>query len=231
MRVNLPKWQREFLIERLSFATLSTYLGSSFLFSILVVGIAFYWAKQSPYWSELHQLFMIEGLLFILHIVTFIITRIRTITMHLLLSMSVVFFGYKMVFDPFIFLFLMISGFDLYEQFAPLTFILIALGGLIHFALLWNEFRDLFRKQRRKRKQVNVKRRLVIFGSISIFCVVTFLIYAVKNELFHHSDVLIYQFAIIAIYYGVLIGLVDFIVGAYCFIRYPSFRRIVKKVK
>lgn len=58
----LDKWERDHVKERLSFSTLSLLLGGSFLFSILIVGIAFYWAVHFPNWNDLRRLFIVEGI-------------------------------------------------------------------------------------------------------------------------------------------------------------------------
>lgn len=71
-------------------------------------------------------------------------------------------------------------------------------------------------------------KRLIIFAISVLFAFVTFIVYAVKNDLFAYGDVLICLLAILAIFYGVLIGLVDMVVGAYMYIRYVDFRKELK---
>jgi len=224
----LDKWERDHVKERLSFSTLSLLLGGSFLFSILIVGIALYWAVHFPNWNDLRRLFIVEGMLFALQILIFFITRFRTEATHMMLSISAIFFGYKMIFDPFILLFLMYVGYEIYENFASLTYVLIVLGVIFHTFLLWKEFSELYRKRKKKRKEVNGVKRLIIFAISVLFAFVTFIVYAVKNDLFAYGDVLICLLAILAIFYGVLIGLVDMVVGAYMDIRYVDFRKELK---
>ena len=76
----------------------------------------------------------------------------------------------------------------------------------------------------KKKAQVDAKKRLSILSIGIIFVISSITTYAVRNQLFYHIDVLIFLFATLAIYYGVLIGLVDYIMATYCLIRFPSFR-------
>lgn len=209
---------------RQSMSNMWFFLCSSFLFSLLMVGISFYWAWQSPYWSQLQWLFKVELILFFIHIFVILISLIKHNVTHIVLSISTVFFGYKMIFDPFIFLFLMYVGYEVYHQFALLTYILVGVGIMLHLVLIRKEFVEIYRSKRENKGEVNVKKRLSILSIGFIFVVSSFTAYAIQNQIFNHIEVLIFLFAAFAIFYGVLIGLVDYIIATYCIIRFPSFR-------
>lgn len=215
-------WRKEIEHGQQSMSNMWSFLSSSFIFSFLMVGISFYSAWQSPYWDKLQLLFKVEFMLLFIHLFIIFICLIKNNITHVILGISTVFFAYKMLVDPFIFLFLMYVGYEVYDQFALLTYILIVIGILLHLILIWREFSDVYRPK--KKAKVDAKKRLSILSIGIIFVISSITTYAVRNQLFYHIDVLIFLFATLAIYYGVLIGLVDYIMATYCLIRFPSFR-------
>src|SRR5699024_9988570 len=134
------------------------FLCSSFVLSLLLVGGALYWATQSTYlFDKLNVIFKIELVLFLIHFLTILITLIKNNITHILLSISTVFFAYKMVFDPFIFLYIMYVGFEVYDQFALVTYVLMGVGVLLHYLLIWRSLATLYRP-REGTGEVNVKK-------------------------------------------------------------------------
>lgn len=207
---------------RFSLVNMRTFLTSTFVFSFIIVGIAFFWATQSPYWERLIHLFIIEGIFFLLHLLIILLCFTKSNMIQIILSFSTIFFIYKMILDPFIFLFLYFKGYGVYGLFAPITFISLILGAVTHIYLVLKEFYHV--KAQKKNRKVKKRNHLSYYFIGCLFFIVSITGYVIKNNLLGSFEALFMFLVFTILYFVVLIGAVDYVLGAYCLIRFPSFR-------
>lgn len=207
---------------RLSMSGMRLFLIGAFVFSLIMVGIALFWAMHAPFWDSIKPLFIVEAVLLAIQLLILLSSLTKNNVAQLMLSFSMIIFAYKMVLDPFILLFLMFVGYEVYDVYAPITFILMGLGILLHIYFIVNEFIYLKARKKKRKKKKETKISFVFVGFI--FFIVSITGYAVRNNLFGDFETLFFLVIVFIIYFAVLYGAVDFIIAAYCLVRFPSFR-------
>src|SRR5699024_6212458 len=135
--------KKELQDGRFTISGMRFFLIGAFVFSIIMVGIALFWAINSPYWENMKTLFFIEAILLGIQLLILLCCFTRNNIVQFILSFSMIIFAYKMVLDPFILLFLMLLGYEVYDVYAPITYFLLGLGFVLHIYLMINEFRRL----------------------------------------------------------------------------------------
>ncbi len=192
------------------------------VFSVIMVGIAYStaavndlligWKNLSIFWKTV---FKLEALLFIFQLILITFVKGKSNWSQILLNVSYVIYAYKMAIDPFV----MVSMFALdageYEVYGPFILLIILLGFILHVYLIRRYFLKMAEEQlgsKQKTKEKN-NRSNVFYKLIPIFFLLSSMTgYIIRNDLLLDGDLIF------------IIGIVEFVIGAYCVIRFPSFR-------
>ncbi|MEI3604947.1 hypothetical protein SPD48_04525 [Pseudogracilibacillus sp. SE30717A] len=214
---------------RLSPDSIRFYLGVFMFFSALMVGIAFAvaassssvigWENLSVFWQSV---FWLQAILFIFQIVLIFLVRGKSNWEQILLNISFVLYTYKMALDPFVLLMMFAKNDGVYEKLYPLALGLAIIGFIIHFYFLRRAFRGL---KANRDKHNERKSASSLYMSIPIiFLLVSVTGYIIKNDLLGSNDNLFFLIVAFILLVALLLGAIDFVKGAYCVIRFPSFR-------
>ncbi len=210
---------------RLSPASIRGGLGVFMFFSLLAVGIAYMaanasnsvigWENLSGFWKSV---FILEAILFIIQLAIIILIHGKNNWTQIVLTISYVFYTYKMALDPFVAMSMFAKDRGVYEIFAPF---IIILGFLLHLFLVLRSFKGI----KKERDKANEKRgnQLYVFIPV-LFLLVSVTGYIIKNDLLGENDVLAGMGIFTFLFIALLIGAVEFVKAAYCVIRFPSFR-------
>ena len=197
-------------------------------FSLIMIGVSYMaanasntvigWKSLSIFWQTV---FWLQAALFLFQLIlTFFVKGKSNFTQIILITGYVV-YTYKMVLDPFVLMSMIAMDRGVYETFAPLFVIIIIVGFLLHLYLIQRSFKDL-KKENKRKKEKNGK---ILYAFIPIlFLLVSITGYIIKNELLGENEVLFGTGVFTFLYIAVMIGAVEFVIGAYCVIRFPSFR-------
>jgi len=218
---------------RISPGTIRYGLGAFMVFSAFMVGIAYTvatanntvigWENLSSFWQTV---FKIEAILFIVQLILVIFVKGRKNWSQILLNVSYVLYTYKMVLDPFV----MISMFSMdrgeYEIYRLIILFIIIFGFTLQFYMIRRLFQKLQDgKIENKQKQKEKKRRgYLLYITPFFFILASITGYIISNELLGDMDLLLILGVVMLVFIGVLIGTIEFVIGAYCVIRFPSFR-------
>ena len=214
---------------RLSPDSVRFYLGVFMFVSLIFVGIGFTvvsvsdsvigWTNLSVFWKSV---FWLQGILFILQLILIFLVNGKSNWKQVLLNISYVIFTYKVALDPLIMTLMFAKNDGVYEQYAPLALAIIIFGFGVHFYLIRREFRDL-KPKKKKKKEKNWNALLYAFVPV-LFLLVSATGYIFKHDLLGDGDILFILGVDLVILTAILIGAVEFVLGAYCLIRFPSFR-------
>lgn len=213
---------------RLSPGGMNIFLIGALIFSLITVGIGYFvvtadntvigWTNLSPFWQSV---FKVQPMFIGLHILIILLSMMKNNIGQLILAIGMVLFSYKMVLDPFIMLSMFHINDGVYEDYAPIIIFIIGLGIVLHLFLVRKEFSDRkVEKQKKRPKQAKMSIYFVGF----LFFLVSVTGYAVSNNLFGDFESLFFLTVVSVVYFAVLIGAVEFVMGLYCLIRFPSFR-------
>ena len=222
-------YMKEVLNEgRLAPGGFNLFLVGALTLSLMTVGIGYFvvtventvigWDNLPTFWQSI---FKIQPVLFGIHIVVIFLTMMKNNFSQMLLAIAMVFFSYKMVLDPFIMISMFYINDGVYEQYAPITFFLIGLGFALHIFLIIKEFID---KKKEKQKVRQKEKKVSIYFVGFLFFLVSITGYAIRNNLFGDFETLFFLAVATVVYFAVLIGAVEFVIGVYCLVRFPSFR-------
>ena len=218
---------------RLSPDSIRFYLFAFMFFSGLAVGIAFAatstsdsligWENLSVFWQTI---FKLQAVLFLFQLVLIFLVRGKSNWAQILLNISYVFYAYKMVLDPFITMSMFAKDRGEYETFAPIILIIIIVGFIFHLFLVRREFTSLKEeKEKKKNKKKKKSGSLLLYAFIPILIMLVAITgYIVKNELLGDNGLLFGMGIFTFLYIAVMIGAVEFVMAAYCVVRFPSFR-------
>lgn len=215
---------------RLSPRNIRKGLGIFMFFSAIAIGTAFAvaasessvigWENLSGFWQTV---FKLQLILFLLQIILIFLVRGKSGWSTILLSVSYVFYTYKMVLDIFVVLSMFAMNDGVYEKFAPIILIVIIAGFIFHFFLVYRSLKN--RKEEEIKDSKKGKSGKIIYVSLPVlFFLVSITGYIVKNELLGENEILFGLGICTFLFVAVLIGAVEFVMGAYCVIRFPSFR-------
>lgn len=215
---------------RLAPGNMRVGLGTFMFFSALAIGVAFAvaasassvigWENLSGFWQTV---FKLQLILFLVQIILMFFVRGKSGWSHILLSISYVFYTYKMVLDVYVTFSMFAMNDGVYEKFAPLILIVIIGGFAFHFYLVYRSLKN--RKAEEVKDNEKVKSSRLTFVSLSIiFFLVSITGYIFKNEILGEYEILFGLGICTFLFVAVLIGAVEFVKAAYCVIRFPSFR-------
>ena len=215
---------------RLSPDSIRFYLGVFMFFSALMVGIAFAvavssssvigWDNLSVFW---HSVFWLQAALFLFQLILIFLVRGKSNRTQIILLISYVIYTYKMVLDPFVLMSMFAMNDGVYETFRLIFVTVIIVGFLLHLYLIRRTFIELKVKKSKKNKKEKSGNFMYAFLPI-LFLLVSITGYIIKNELLGENEILFGTGALTFLYIAVMIGAVEFVMGAYCIIRFPSFR-------
>lgn len=220
---------------RLSPASIRGGLGVFMFLSLLAVGIAYMaanasnsvigWENLSGFWKSV---FILEAILFFIQLAIIIFVHGKNNWTQIVLTISYVFYIYKMALDPFVAMSMFAKDRGVYEIFAPLIISIIILGFLLHLFLVWRSFKGI--KEEKDKANENKGNLLYVFIPV-LFFLVSVTGYIIKNDLLGENDVLVGMGIFTFLFIALLIGAIEFVIGAYCVIRFPSFRVNASKQK
>ena len=197
--------------------------------SLIFVGVAFAvvsvsdsvigWTNLSVFWKSV---FWLQAILFILQLILIFLVKGKSDWTQMLLNISYVIFTYKVALDPLITALMFAKNDGVYEQYVPLALAIVVFGFGLHFYLIRREFRDL-KPKKKKEKEKNGNALLYAFVPV-LFLLVSATGYIFKHDLLGDGDILFILGVDLVILTAILIGAVEFVLGAYCLIRFPSFR-------
>ncbi len=215
---------------RLSPDSVRFYLGVFMFFSALMVGVAFAvaassssvigWDNLSVFWQSV---FWLQAALFLYQLILVFLVRGKSNWTQMLLIISYVVYTYKMVLDPFVVMSMFAMNDGVYETFRPVFVIVIIVGFLLHVYLIGRTFKELKVKKSKKNKKEKSGNTMYAFIPI-LFLLVSITGYIIKNELLGENEILFGTGVFTFLYIAVMVGAVEFVMGAYCIIRFPSFR-------
>jgi len=215
---------------RLSPDSIRVYLGVFMLFSGIVIGIAYAvtstsnsvigWENLSIFWQTI---FKIQGVLFLFQLVLIFLVRGRSNWTQILLNISYVFYTYKMALDPFIMLLMFTKNDGVFEVYAPIVLGIIIFGFIVHLLLVIRAFSSLKdEKENDPRKEKKKSRKFTYIPILILLAAATS--YIMRNDLLGDGENLFIMGVSSILFIAILIGAVEFVLGAYCVIRFPSFR-------
>ena len=173
------------------------------------------WETLSDTW---HFIFYAEAILFTIHFLLILLGFINSHVIHKFLIIMMVLFSYKLVIDPFIAMLMFAKDVDAYEIYLPPVISILVIGFLLHFVLVFKKFHDIrqVNNQNQAEKKSNVNWIIIFF-----FVVLTGLL--LNSGILGANDMTFGLLLFTALLIVMLIGAVEFVLAAYCVIRFPSF--------
>ena len=213
---------------RLSPDSIRFYLLVFMFFSGIMVGVAYMavnasntvigWENLSTFWQTV---FKLQAALFIFQLVLIFLVRGKSNRTQMFLNISYVLYTYKMALDPFIMTLMYAKDQGVYEAYAPLVLGIIIFGFIVHLYFIKREFTSLKEENEKKKKSGS----LILYALLPIlFLLVSVTGYIIKNDLLGDYDILFLLGVGFILLVAVMIGAVEFVLGAYCVVRFPSFR-------
>ena len=217
---------------RLSPDSIRFYLGVFMFFSGLMVGTAYAvtstsdsligWENLSTFWQIV---FKFQAVLFIFQLILILLVRGKNNWSQILLNISYVFYTYKMVIDPFIMTLMFAKNDGVYEEYLHLALGIIIFGFLVHLYFIRRKFTSLIEEKEKNKNKKKKKSDKLLYA---LFPILLFLVsvtgYIIKNDLLGDYDILFLLGVGFFLLVAVMIGAVEFVLGAYCVVRFPSFR-------
>ncbi|MGG3422981.1 hypothetical protein [Heyndrickxia faecalis] len=197
------------------------FLGSAFFIGIAIWNVFAYkngWYNLAPIW---HVLFYGEAGLFAVQLIMILFCWSDNKINQKLLVIGMVVFTYKLALDPFLTMSIFLYyGHVLRFYVLPLSMIIIC-GAVMHLLLVWNNFNNL-NDRNNKTKNRDVSNKTIAFPVIFIF--VTIISVIMRNGIGQFDNIL-GVCIITTLYIGMLIGVYDYLLAAYCIYRFPSYQR------
>jgi len=180
------------------------------------------WENLSNFWQIL---FKIEAILFILQLILIICVKGRSNWSQMVLNVSYVIYAYKMALDPFVTLSMFAINDEVYEIYVSMILIVIIIGFIIHIYLIRRYFQRLKEEQADKNNEKKNRKGTVSFLILPIFFLLASITgFIIRNQLLGDMENLFILGACTVVFIGMMIGTIEFVIGAYCVIRFPSFR-------
>ena len=214
---------------RLSPTRIRKGLGVFMFFSLIVIGVPYMvvnasntvigWENLSVIWKAI---FWLQAVLFLFQLILIFLASGKSNFTQIILSIAYVIYAYKMALDPFVMILMFAKNDGVYDQFYPLVLGAIILGFIIHFYFLRRTFRGLKAKRDKHNER---KSASSLYMSVPIiFLLVSATGYIIKNDILGSNDNLFFLIVAFILLVALLIGAIEFVKGAYCVIRFPSFR-------
>lgn len=218
--------KEEILNGRLSMPNALIFLCGIFVYSGAHLGFSFAaanantvgWDTLSPTW---HLIFYIEGfLLGFLLLILILCWRITNFNQKVL-SVAVVIFTYNAGLIQYLTMVMLSKDRGMYESYIPLIVFILISGLIIHIIVL----RQWIKNMGKRNLEAKPKRRISKTGSIIpvIFLLVIIAGIIMKNGLLDEYELMFGMFIFTVVYFGMLIGVCEFIIACYCIFRFPSF--------
>lgn len=224
---NLTNIKYEVKDGRLTFDNVRRYLFGILIYSVFVVGVAYFVANEESTvgWDTLspaiHYIFYLEAALFIFHLFLLLFCRKKNLFNQKVLMVGMVILTYKVAVEPYltVYMFYKDKGYDDVELiFIPF---LIVVGLIIHsisFFYFVKRAKLIEDEDTEPPKRVSVTLGLpVLFVLISSFTVL------VRNGFLGNFELTFYVILFSVLFIGMLIGVCEFILAAYGVFRFPSF--------
>lgn len=208
----------------LAFGVFSTFMvGISYAVGISDLGMIG-WENLSIFWQTV---FLLQACLFSLQIILFFFVKGKRNWTQILMNISLVLYTYKMVLDPFMMVSMFAMDRYVYELFAPIILIIIILGFLLHLYLIRRYFIEI-KKEKRKiknKKNTQSRRGKYLLGCTPVFFLFASLTgYIIKKNMLGEYELFFVIGVATFVFILIMIASVEFVIAAYCVIRYPSFR-------
>ena len=196
------------------------------VFSGAAIGVAYYAANANTIgWDTLseawHSIFYVEAALFVVHILVILLSFLKSKFIHKFSIIMMVFFSYKMVVDPFVLILMVAKDRGTYDIYLPLVFQIISLGFLLHFTLVIKMLYEL--KQEKRERKRTTKNSTIKWAIPIIFLLVVLTGIIIDSGVLGDNDLSFLLILSTALLLTILIGAVEFVLAAYCVIRFPSF--------
>ena len=219
---------------RLTMSGMRVYLIGLFFLSGIFIGASLMVANANTIgWDTLstgwHRIYCVEAILFGFHFFILLFCWWNNAFCQKVLSVGMVLFTYKAAFDPYLALLMFSKDKGMYDLYVPFILVVLVSGILLHIILLIKWLKSLKEKKDEAGKSSTKKdsKYLVIFPVIFLLTTLTSIV--IRNGLLGDYSLLFGALIITALYLGLLIGVCEFIIAAYCVFRYPSFS--VKNLK
>ena len=217
---------------RISPGSIRFGLGAFMVLSVIAVGVAYLvvtasntvigWENLSNFWQTV---FKIEAILFIFQLILIIFVKGKHNWSQMVLNVSYVIYAYKMALDPFVTLSMFAINDEVYEIYVSMILIVIIIGFIIHIYLIRRYFQRLKEEQADKNNEKKNRKGTVSFLILPIFFLLASITgFIIRNQLLGDMENLFILGACTVVFIGMMIGTIEFVIGAYCVIRFPSFR-------
>ncbi|MEK5522300.1 hypothetical protein B5V89_10255 [Heyndrickxia sporothermodurans] len=198
------------------------------IYTIFVLGLPYYavfnwnavgWSNFSSFWKGVA---FSEGGLFVCQILLLLFCHKKNNINQKILSFSKVIYGYKIIIDPFVFISISAMDRGVFENIEAFLLTLFLLGILLHFVLL---YRLIFyiKKGMYSLSDKEIKKEkgsLVLIIPIFLAMVVCSILLLTRYADF---DIIFFLIAAIALFFYTGNAVCDYIMDAYCILRFPSF--------
>ncbi|MGG0656636.1 hypothetical protein [Rummeliibacillus pycnus] len=208
---------------RLTIPGIRTYLLGVLLYSGFTVGVSLFaatgnnvgWETLSSGW---HTIYYIEMILFAINILIILFCwKINNINQKILV-IAIILFTYKTALDQYIAILMFSKDRDIYDFYAPLVLMIIAIGFIVQIIVLRNWIKGIEGINKLRNKKTKKK---LLFPVLFLFAVLVGTIF--NNNLFMDKEIAFIFVVASVVYIAMLIGQCEFIIAAYCVFRFPSF--------
>ena len=203
---------------RLTISGNRMYLLSLFIYSLVLLGITYRVACSvgiNVLPREWKVILYAELSLLILQILLILLCKTKSTFNYKVLSVSRVFYTYKVSLDPFIMIAMFTIDNGTFNYYATFLLLIVFTGMIVHILVLMNSIK------KEKKKLLN-KQNTMIWISILFLSIVLITVLS-RNALFQDINMFLMTIAFTIVFVAMLIGNCEFIIAAYCIIRYPSF--------
>ena len=208
-------------------------LGAFMLFSSFMVGIAYFtavasdsligWENLTVFWKA-H--FKLQALLFIVQLILIIFIKGKSNWSQIVLNISYVVFTYKTALDPFVMVSMFAMDAGEYEVYGPMMLLIIIFAFLLQIYMIRRYFLNLQEEKRNSKQARKEKksRRFLFYVTPLFFLLASITGFIISNDLLGDMDFIFIIGIAAVVMIGILIGMIEYLIGAYCVIRFPSFR-------
>ena len=218
--------KEEVLNGRLSISNMKIYLLGVLVYSGAHLGFSFAAANANTVgWDTLssiwHLIFYIEAFLLAFLLLILIFCWKITNFNQKILSVAVVLFTYNTGLIQYFSMVMLSKDRGMYESYITLIIFILISGLIIHIVALKQWIKNLGSRN----LEAKPKRRISKTGSIipMIFLLVIIAGIIVRNGLLDEYELMFGMFIFTVVYFGMLIGVCEFIIVCYCIFRFPSF--------
>ena len=208
---------------RLTIPGIRAYLLGVLLYSGITIGVSLFAASGNNIgWETLssgcHTIYNIEIILFAVNILTILFCwKINNINQKIL-AIAIILFTYKTALDQYIAILMFSKDRNIYDVYAPLVLIIIAIGFIVQIIVLRKWIKGI--KGNIKLRNKRTKKKL-LFPVLFLLAVSVGTIFS--NNLFMDKEIAFIFIVASVVYIAMLIGQCEFIIVAYCIFRFPSF--------